>query len=156
MIILILFYNVYGMKRQKRFKNCQFLCDSWGILEKSTSSVSCTLIQFCVQVPIEGTANVLVQKRLARGRSTQHLPANTIVAREGVRSISICNYTTICGRARDKNTANAIVMNVLICNASEDFQRTQKQNLNNHLRRRLDCSVDDSCTSYDSHRSMSK
>jgi hypothetical protein len=47
MIILILFYNVYGMKRQKRFKNCQFLCDSWGILEKSTSSVSCTLIQFC-------------------------------------------------------------------------------------------------------------
>ena len=58
MIILILFYNVYGMKRQKRFKNCQFLCDSWGILEKTTSSVSCTLIQFCVQVPIEGTANV--------------------------------------------------------------------------------------------------
>ena len=64
---------------------------------------------------------------------------------KGVRSISISPTTsTICGRARDKNTANAIVTNVLICNASEDFQRTQKQNLNNHLRRRQDCSVDDS------------
>ena len=66
MIILILFYNVYDMKRQKPFKNCQFLNDSWGILEKTTSSVSCTLIQFCVQVPNEGTANALVQKWLAQ------------------------------------------------------------------------------------------
>ncbi len=56
---------IWILLKQKCFKNCQFLCDSWGILEKTTSSVSCTLIQFCVQVPIEGTANFLVQKRLA-------------------------------------------------------------------------------------------
>ena len=35
----LIFFNVYGMKKQKRFKNRQFLCDSGGMLEKDRSLI---------------------------------------------------------------------------------------------------------------------